>query len=178
MWYVGQISPPANPVVHSSTVINIYFATFLALLFESIYHLFLLSEWLLWFWILIACVIWFLFPLASLPFPRCQCISRRRHSALSLVFTKLLVKPRTWGTCGTCTHTMYTDNHWGAFGRGSSGWAMMDSASVIEVTGSADSAYYSHQSFESDLSCDLSETNTERPEALQEEQGEEFILTW
>ena len=53
----------------------------------------------------------------------------------------------------------------------------MDSASVIEVTGSSDSAYYSHQSFESDLSCDLSETNTERPEALQEEQGEEFILT-
>ena len=51
---------------------------------------------------------------------------------------------------------------------------MMDSASVIEVTGSADSAYYSHQSFESDLSCDMSEANTERPEAPQVEQGEEF----
>ena len=49
---------------------------------------------------------------------------------------------------------------------------MMDSVSVIEITGSADSAYYSHQSFESELSCDLSEANTDTPEALQGEQGE------
>ena len=61
-------------------------------------------------------------------------------------------------------------------GRGSSGSVsgMMDSVSGIEVTGSADSAYYSHQSFESDLSCDVSEANTERPEAPQAEQGEDF----
>ena len=48
----------------------------------------------------------------------------------------------------------------------------MDRVSVIEITGSADSAYYSHQSFESELSCDLSEANTDTPEALQGEQGE------
>ena len=49
---------------------------------------------------------------------------------------------------------------------------MMDRVSVIEITGSADSAYYSHQSFESELSCDLSEANTDTPAALQGEQGE------
>ena len=49
---------------------------------------------------------------------------------------------------------------------------MMDRVSVIEITGSADSAYYSHQSFESELSCDLSEANTDTPTALQGEQGE------
>ena len=62
-------------------------------------------------------------------------------------------------------------------GRGSSGSVsgMMDSVSGIEVTGSADSAYYSHQSFESDLSCDLSQTSNDRAETVQGEQGEAFI---
>ena len=42
----------------------------------------------------------------------------------------------------------------------------MESVSVIEVTGSADSAYYSHQSFQSDASW-----GRETPDTNQRDQG-------
>ena len=117
-----------------------------------------------------------IFILPTLPFPSlgrvCRVTSERRagrQSAVSLcmVFTELLVKPRP---CGSSTHTRTStelqllEDH---LTRAVS--VMMDSG--IEVTGSADSAYYSHQSFESDLSCDLSETSADRAETLQGEQG-------